>query len=148
MIQTALTFGQAPLNAPDSVALSNTWTKMVQALSSKKNTEIKEASFEKIDCLWCMKQQQRSDANSFDFAIPIDTFISKIYDLIPDSRMWAVIKSDERPQFWLHHTGVYEVAIHTYKTNELANGHEGAHHIFQFEKVGDSFKLWGFTSVP
>ena len=43
---------------------------------------------------------------------------------------------------------LYEVWVDTYLAGEWAPEHEGISHVFQFVKIGNSFKLYGLTTKP
>ena len=146
LLQTTFVFSQK-LTTSDSIALSNTWNKLVKDFTLKKTNEIKQYCYLKINCSLCFSDKEKSDLKIKDDNVSADTFITKFYKLIPNSKIWTVITS-EKPVFGLLNSDLYEVLVHTYKKDELTKGHEGGQDIFQFKKEGNSFFLFGVTSVP
>jgi len=80
-----------------------------------------------------------------------------------NSKLWSVVKTKKyrlhiekqttyNPDFDKTRKGkpirLFEVWFITWEPNELAKGHEGQSHAFEFVKIGNAIKFYGMTSIP
>ena len=156
IILLGLTFvseGQSlQLTHSDSVILSNTWTEIVNALKEKNSDKLKEHCLKKIDCTICISYEQIYKEPVDNFTVPVDTFVKHVFSFVPNSKLWTLIKSDEKQIFvskiYQSDELRYSVVFNTVKPGEMAPKHEGVSILFEFIKIKSEFRLISFDSVP
>ena len=147
------------LTSKDSTEIIKTWEQFSASLKGGSRTKIKTLSQSRVDCLTCTP----SDSVVTDYFVSIDKFIDYIVALSQTSKLgkaieaspekiWVTKYDDFLPKYWDIKMGnefvIYQILFHTYKRNELAPGHEGSAHIFQFIKTNNKFVFYGFDVVP
>lgn len=150
---TVLSKGQSTqLTRSDSISISKTWSDMVQALIEKNPNKLKKLCFKNIDCTICISWDKIAKAPVDNFEVPADTFVKHVFSFVPNSKLWTLIKSDEKQilvsKFYQSDELRYAIVFTTIKPGELGPKHEGAAILFEFKKVNSVFRLFSFDSVP
>lgn len=147
------------LTSKDSTEIIKTWKQFSASLKDGSRTKIKTLSQSRVDCLTCTPL----DSVVNDNFVSIDKFIDYILELSQTSKLgraieaspdniWVTKYDDFLPKYWDIKIGtkfvIYQILFHTYKKNELAQGHEGGDHVFEFIKTNNKFVFYGFDVVP
>jgi len=124
----------------------------VKALTENNSNKLKEHCLKKIDCSICISWDQIYKTPVDNFIVPVDTFVKHVFSFVPNSKLWTLIKSDEKQifvsKFYQSDTLRYSIVFTTIKPGELGPKHEGASILFEFIKVKSEFQLYSFDSVP
>ncbi|MBO9700129.1 MAG: hypothetical protein J7604_07945 [Sporocytophaga sp.] len=149
------------ISSSDSVLLDKAFNQLIEAIEKKNVPTIRSLSLSQINCAVCIFDYHNEPPA--DYIVPIDTFINQSSKIILETPLETAIhnrgynatlrlirnyKSRNLPLDYPKDLKIYELWIQTYLPNELAKGHEGGSHGFQFVKVGEQFKFYGLTSVP
>jgi hypothetical protein len=150
---TFVSKGQSPqLTHSDSILLSKTWSNIVKALTERNSNKLKEHCLKKIDCSICISYEQIYKEPVDNFIVPVDTFVKHVFSFVPNSKLWALIKSDEK-QIYVSKTYqsdelAYFIVFNIVKRGEMGPKHEGVSILFEFSKIESGFRLNGFDSLP
>jgi hypothetical protein len=153
----------------DSTERSNVeaaWKTFLQAAAAHDMKKIKSVSVEKIRCLACVDNTEKEDTEMETFRltepdwykklyeekifIPVDTFCKQDYPII-FSELFIKKLQNSKPAYRIDNRNdkkIYEVLLPTVKPGELAPGHEGVLHIFQFIQTNNGYKFWGIDTIP
>lgn len=159
-------YGLDILENREKIELINTWKIFLQAVSTRDLNKIRNISVEKIRCLSCVDNTAEEDreienlqTTNLDWYkklyeekvyIPINKFCEEDFPLIFTAEYMRKIQ-DREPTYAVEDFNdrkIYEVIIPASKPGELAAGHEGVLHIFQFVKTNTGYKFWGIDTIP
>ena len=154
------------LGRSERLALENAWMTFLEAVSKNDIMKIRRISHCSIRCLLCVDNTKEEEKELERFMereqgwynklyaerifIPIDQFCKNDFPLLFTTAFIEKLKSG-KPTFILEQINgekVYEVLIPTSQPEELARGHEGRLHVFQFIKAKNAYKFWGVDTVP
>ncbi|MGZ3813230.1 MAG: hypothetical protein ACXVB0_15650 [Mucilaginibacter sp.] len=147
-------------NHKDSIQLSFVWKEFKNSLTTKNIQELHKLSLKHVYCDLFEPMDATKPAR--DPYIHIDTFLKQFFRQMHNSKLWLVVKTKKYHMGVEHEENprppnktsiertlkIYEIWYVTWEPNELAKGHEGQTHAFQFIKVHNRFKFYGMTSVP
>ncbi len=150
---TFVSKGQSPqLTHSDSILLSNTWSEIVNTLAESNSNKLKKHCLKKIDCSICISYEQIYKEPVDNFIVPVDTFVKHVFSFVPNSKLWTLIKSDEKQIFvskiYQSDELRYSIVFNTVKPGEMGPKHEGVSILFEFIKINSEFRLISFDSVP
>jgi hypothetical protein len=152
--------GFEKLSYNDSLRLVDAWVKFKKTLENKNLKTLKTLSLRIVDCDIFQTPDPYHDVSPY---ISIDTFSKQFFQHMSNSKLWSVVKTKKyrlhvekqinySPEFNKKQNGLpillFEVWFITWEPNELAKGHEGQSHAFEFVKIGNSLKFYGMTSIP
>ncbi|MBN2107895.1 MAG: hypothetical protein JW832_10765 [Deltaproteobacteria bacterium] len=142
------------------------WKTFLQAVAAHDMKKIKLVSVEKIRCPACVDNTEEEDKDIETFRmtepdwykklyeekvfIPVNTFCKQDYPIIFSEQFIKKLQNST-PAYRVDDLGnetLYEVLIPTAKPGELATGHEGVLHIFQFIQTNNGYKFWGLDTIP
>ena len=140
------------LTYSDSILLLNTWTEIVNILKEKNSNKLKEHCLKKVDCPICISYEQIYKVPVDNFIVPVDTFVKHVFSFVPNSKLWTLIKSDEKQIFvskiYQSDELRYSIVYNIVKPEEMGPKHEGVSILFEFIKINSEFRLISFDSVP
>ena len=146
------------ISAKDSIEVSNTFEKLLNAVENKNKKEFLKLTLGKIDCDICNNDSHEI----YNYVSSIDLYNnefktfekSAVYSALKKRGFHiscSIIKSykpNNVPKNYPKDLTLYEVWIQTFLPNEWAEGHEGQSNTFQFVKIENEYKLFGLSSVP
>ena len=146
--------------------LVKTWKTFLKAISAHDMKQLKQLSHEKIRCLTCLDNTEEenqamthymvTDPDWYDklykerIFVPIDTFCREDYPIL-FSKKFIKKLLNTKPAYAAEDFDskkIYEVIITTAKPGEIAPGHQGVLHLFQFIKTSNGYKFWGIDTIP
>ena len=142
------------------------WKTFLQAAAAHDTGKIKSVSVEKIRCPACVDNTEKEDKYMETFRmtepdwykklseekvfIPVNTFCKQDYPIIFSEQFIKKLQNS-KPAYRADDSSggkIYEVLIQTAKPGELATGHEGVLHIFQFIQTNNGYKFRGIDTIP
>jgi hypothetical protein len=166
MIVPAHSYGSNILDNNEYIELVSAWKIFLKAVSMNDLQIIKDLSVDKIRCLSCLDNTEEKDKEIEKFKmtepdwykklyeekifIPINKFCKEDYPIIFSKIFIQKLQNSETIYTVEHYNdeNIYEVIVTTTKPGEIAPGHEGGQHAFQFIKKNNEYKFWGIDTIP
>lgn len=144
------------ISTEDALKVDKAWKLFLDGMVRRDTVLLRGLSLGRVECMSCM--ERRPDA--LEYHVGLDTFLRHMYgDWTPG--MWHAIRTKK---YWANpivttntpvnvvstkkHFLVYELIFTTLERNEVAPGHEGRQHLFQFIDIDGTLKFYGLTTVP
>ena len=166
LIEPMYSYGAGMPDSTERSKLAAAWKTFVQAVAAHDTEKIKRVSVEKIRCPACVDNTEEEDKDMETFRmtepdwykklyeekvfIPVNTFCKQDYPII-FSELFIKKLQNSTPAYRVDDLGnetLYEALIPAAKPGELAPGHEGGLHLFQFIKTNKGYKFWGIDTIP